>query len=59
MFMQRIKLRNILSFGPGVQELELERLNVLIGAKRLREVELDRGNRALAGCSAGLVHSGR
>ena len=31
MFMQRIKLRNILSFGPGVQELELERLNVLIG----------------------------
>ena len=31
MFMQRIKLRNILSFGPDAQELELERLNVLIG----------------------------
>ena len=31
MFMQRIKLQNILSFGPDAQELELKRLNVLIG----------------------------
>ena len=31
MFMQRIKLRNILSFGPDTQELELAPLNVLIG----------------------------
>ena len=31
MFMNRIKLRNILSFGPDAQELELKPLNVLIG----------------------------
>ena len=31
MFMHRIKLENILSFGPDAQELELEPLNVLIG----------------------------
>ena len=31
MFMHRIKLKNILSFGPTVQELELKPLNVLIG----------------------------
>ncbi len=31
MFMQRIKLQNILSFGPDAQELELAPLNVLIG----------------------------
>ena len=31
MFMHRIKLRNILSFGPDAQELDLEPLNVLIG----------------------------
>ena len=31
MFMHRIKLKNILSFGPDAQELELEPLNVLIG----------------------------
>ena len=31
MFMQRIELQNILSFGPDAQELELEPLNVLIG----------------------------
>ena len=31
MFMHRIKLQNILSFGPDAQELELEPLNVLIG----------------------------
>ena len=31
MFMHRIKLENILSFGPDSQELELKPLNVLIG----------------------------
>ena len=31
MFMHRIKLRNILSFGPDGQELELGPLNVVIG----------------------------
>ena len=31
MFMQRIKLENVLSFGPNTQELELKPLNVLIG----------------------------
>ena len=31
MFMHRIKLQNILSFGPDAQELELKPLNVLIG----------------------------
>ena len=31
MFMHRIKLENILSFGPDEQELELKPLNVLIG----------------------------
>ena len=31
MFMHRIKLQNILSFGPDVQMLELAPLNVLIG----------------------------
>ena len=31
MFMHRIKLKNILSFGPEEQELELKPLNVLIG----------------------------
>ena len=31
MFMHRIKLENILSFGPDAQELALEPLNVLIG----------------------------
>ena len=31
MFMHRIKLQNILSFGPEAQELELAPLNVLIG----------------------------
>ena len=31
MFIHRIKLKNILSFGPDVQELELKPLNVLIG----------------------------
>ena len=31
MFIRRIKLRNLLSFGPGGQELELKPLNVLIG----------------------------
>ena len=31
MFMHRIKLANILSFGPDSQELELKPLNVLIG----------------------------
>ena len=31
MFMHRIKLENILSFGPEAQELELKPLNVLIG----------------------------
>lgn len=32
MFIHRIKLENILSFGPDAQELELRPLNVLIGA---------------------------
>ena len=31
MFIHRIKLENILSFGPDAQELELKPLNVLIG----------------------------
>ena len=31
MFMHRIRLENILSFGPDAQELELKPLNVLIG----------------------------
>ena len=31
MFMHRIKLENVLSFGPDAQELELKPLNVLIG----------------------------
>ena len=31
MFIRRIKLRNVLSFGPEAQELELKPLNVLIG----------------------------
>ena len=31
MFIHRIKLRNLLSFGPEAQELELKPLNVLIG----------------------------
>lgn len=31
MFMHRIKLKNILSFGPDEQDLELRPLNVLIG----------------------------
>ena len=31
MFMHRIKLKNILSFGPNEQELDLGPLNVLIG----------------------------
>ena len=31
MFIQRIKLTNVLSFGPDAQELELKPLNVLIG----------------------------
>ena len=31
MFMHRIKLENLLSFGPDAQEIELEPLNVLIG----------------------------
>ncbi len=31
MLMHRIKLKNILSFGPNEQDLELEPLNVLIG----------------------------
>lgn len=32
MFIHRIKLTNVLSFGPDAQELELRPLNVLIGA---------------------------
>ena len=31
MFMHRIKLKNVLSFGPDAQDLELKPLNVLIG----------------------------
>ena len=31
MFIHRIKLENVLSFGPEAQELELRPLNVLIG----------------------------
>ena len=31
MFMHKIRLKNILSFGPDAQELELKPLNVLIG----------------------------
>ena len=31
MFLHNIKLENILSFGPSIQELELNPLNVLIG----------------------------
>lgn len=31
MFMHRIKLKNVLSFGPDTQDLELRPLNVLIG----------------------------
>ena len=31
MLIQRIKLRNVLSFGPNGLELELKPLNVLIG----------------------------
>ena len=31
MLIQRIKLQNLLSFGPDAQELELRPLNVLIG----------------------------
>ena len=31
MLIHRIRLTNVLSFGPGSQELELEPLNVLIG----------------------------
>ena len=31
MLIQRIKLKNILSFGPDAPELELKPLNVLIG----------------------------
>ena len=31
MFIKRIKLENVLSFGPDAQELELKPLNVLIG----------------------------
>ena len=31
MLLHRIKLENILSFGPDAQELELKPLNVLIG----------------------------
>ena len=31
MFMHRIKLKNVLSFGPDAQDLELRPLNVLIG----------------------------
>src|SRR5579864_8213206 len=31
-FLRTIKLRNILSFGPDTPELELQSLNVLIGA---------------------------
>ena len=31
MLIRRIKLRNLLSFGPDVQDLELAPLNVLIG----------------------------
>ena len=31
MLIQRIKLKNVLSFGPNGQELELKPLNVLIG----------------------------
>ena len=31
MFMHRIKLKNMLSFGPDAQDLELKPLNVLIG----------------------------
>ncbi len=31
MFIQRIKLKNLLSFGPDAKELELQPLNVLIG----------------------------
>ena len=31
MLIRRIKLRNLLSFGPDVQDLELGPLNVLIG----------------------------
>ena len=31
MFIHRIKLKNLLSFGPDEQELELNPLNVLIG----------------------------
>ena len=31
MLMHRIKLKNILSFGPNEQDLELKPLNVLIG----------------------------
>ena len=31
MFIHRIKIENMLSFGPDAQELELKPLNVLIG----------------------------
>ena len=31
MLIHRIKLKNILSFGPDAQDLELKPLNVLIG----------------------------
>ena len=31
MLIQQIKLKNILSFGPGAQDLELKPLNVLVG----------------------------
>ena len=31
MFIRRIKLKNLLSFGPDTEELELAPLNVLIG----------------------------
>ena len=29
--LRRIELRNLLSFGPGMEPLDLENLNVLIG----------------------------
>ena len=54
MFMHRIKLKNILSFGPDGMDLELKPLNVLIGPERLRQIEPRRSDRAPSGSAEGV-----
>ena len=49
MFIHRIRVENMLSFGPDAQELELKPLNVANRTQRLRKIEPHRSDWSPAG----------